>query len=407
MIGLLVAVPGIADEPALVQALPAHGMRIVRRCVDAVDLLAAAAVDPSAQVVVSADLPRLTSDAVDRMRADRRVIGLAVDDATADRLGALGVHPILRVGASTEATVRLLVAALDEPSAGEGGPVAASRAESDAAAEPTPTAGRILAVWGPQGAPGRTTVALGIAEAIADAGHSVLLVDADTYAPSLTMALGVVEETSGLVVACRHAEGGAASASGVVSVARRVHGRLHLIGGLANVERWPDLRSGALERVWAACRDHYDVVVVDVGFCVEQDPDPAAWGRRRNAAALTALAAADHVVAVADASGAGAARLCSAWPGLLAAVTTGAIDVVRNRSTSADGEWRRVVAAGGVDARIRAVPRDDRSLAVAWRSGRTLGESAGRSKVRRALAGIAADLLSETAVVSPWILASR
>lgn len=409
MIGLLIAVPGIADEPALVQGAQAHGMRVVRRCVDAVDLLAAATMDPSAHVVVSADLPRLTADAVDRMHADRRVVGLAADDSSADRLVALGVEPVLRVGASTEATLRMLAATVTEPAPGDEASFAGSRgpATDDLSSSSQGGPGCVLAVWGPQGAPGRTTVALGLAEALADRGHSVLLVDADTYAPSLTLALGVVEEASGLIVACRQADNASAQAATITGVARPVQERLHLMGGLPSVDRWPELRSGALERVWASARERFDAVVVDVGFCLEVDADPAAWGRRRNAAALTAVAAADQVIAVADASGSGAARLCAAWPGLSATAAGAPVTVVRNRATGTGRDWRRAVAAAGVDGAVHAVPRDDRALSAAWRAGRTLGESAPRSKVRRSLASLAADVLSGPSGVSPWILASR
>jgi Mrp family chromosome partitioning ATPase len=56
-----------------------------------------------------------------------------------------------------------------------------------AAAEPPPPAGRgdaphaRLAVWGPKGAPGRTTVAVNLAFEAARLVGEVLLVDADTY----------------------------------------------------------------------------------------------------------------------------------------------------------------------------------------------------------------------------------
>lgn len=399
MIGVLLAVPGVADEPALVQGAAGHGMRVLRRCVDAVDLLAAAAAEPTAQVVLSASLPRLTADAVDRMRVGRRVVGLARDGIDADALAALGVDPVLRVGASTDATLRLLAATFVDlaPSThGETPTPAISTTGSSVRDAVAP--GGLVAVWGPQGAPGRSTIAIGVAEAMADAGRSVLLVDADTYAPSLTLALGVVEEASGLIVACRHAESGSGRAQAVSSSTRQVRGTLHLLGGLPGAERWAELRSGALERVWSASRESFDVVVVDVGFCLEQDTDAVAWSRRRNAAALTALAAADHVLAVADGSGPGAARLCAAWPGLLSAAAVPSIRLVRNRATGSDREWARAVAAGGVRAAIHPVPRDDRAVSTAWRMGRTLGEGSRRSRIRRAVDAVAADLLAGPAL---------
>ena len=47
-----------------------------------------------------------------------------------------------------------------------------------------------MAVWGPSGSPGRSTVATNLAAEAALAGHGTVLVDADTYGPSLRQWLG-------------------------------------------------------------------------------------------------------------------------------------------------------------------------------------------------------------------------
>ena len=91
MIPLLLAAPGLAQEPGVVVAAPTRGITVLRRCVDTVELLAAAAADPQARVVVSATLPRLSADAVDRMGGPGRVVGLCDGDADERRLRDLGV----------------------------------------------------------------------------------------------------------------------------------------------------------------------------------------------------------------------------------------------------------------------------------------------------------------------------
>jgi Mrp family chromosome partitioning ATPase len=64
-----------------------------------------------------------------------------------------------------------------EPAADEEPP-----APSQVPTQPDGSGRRILAaVWGPKGAPGRTTVAVNLAFETAAAGGEVLLVDADTY----------------------------------------------------------------------------------------------------------------------------------------------------------------------------------------------------------------------------------
>ena len=54
--------------------------------------------------------------------------------------------------------------------------------------------GRILTVWGPAGAPGRTTIAIELACELARDGRRVALVDADAHAPSIAMLTGLPDE---------------------------------------------------------------------------------------------------------------------------------------------------------------------------------------------------------------------
>ncbi len=415
MIGILLAVPGIRQEADLVVSAPAAGFRVVRRCVDGVDLFAAAAADPEMVIVVSAGLPRLGADVIERLSAGpkRAVLGIAASDDDVTRLHGLGVAAVARAAPMAAATWHAVATLL----AGSAGSVPASSVDeatgvwatgcwdetNGAAAEPPgEPLGRIVAVWGPMGAPGRTTVAIGVSEALAEAGSRSCVVDADTYAPSVAMALGVIEDASGLVVACRHADSGLLTAEALLAASRRVRGQLHVLGGLSRPDRWPELRHGALDRVWQACRSAFDVTVVDVGFCVEEDdaagPSGSPWSRRRNAAAVSALGVADHVIVVADSSSLGAARLASAWPAVDALAPGAGRTVVQNRTRGRGRERRQSWADGVRDAGI-AVPivpvaTDTRSLESCWATGRTLAECARRSPIRRAFATLA------TAVVS-------
>ena len=108
MIDILLGVPDLPQEQELVTAAGTRGLRIVRRCVDAVDLLAAAAAAPLAVAVVSAGLPRLSTDAAARIGAGRpgRLIGLAADDVSAERLREVGVRSVCRCGPSDPGLVR-------------------------------------------------------------------------------------------------------------------------------------------------------------------------------------------------------------------------------------------------------------------------------------------------------------
>ena len=88
-VSILLAVPDLPQEAQLVAQLnrPGAMISVVRRCVDAVDLLGAAAAGHARIAVVGAGLPRLSRDTIVRLAAEQvRVVGLVVDgDEVGDR----------------------------------------------------------------------------------------------------------------------------------------------------------------------------------------------------------------------------------------------------------------------------------------------------------------------------------
>ena len=408
MTRVILALAGLPEEEDLLKAAGAVGIDVVRRCVDAADLLGAAAAAEDCPVVISSTLPRLSSELVARL-GDRLVIGLAVDRLGRERLERWAVDPVIEASPTPQATMqqvgdicRSVPAPAGSRGASAGRPVlepglGAAPGKPDIPETPSPRAssthlGRMIAVWGPAGAPGRTSVALGVAESLAESGRRVCLVDADTYGPSVAMTLGLVEQSSGLTVACRQADAGrltaTALASLTMSVPVRGAGQWRVLGGIDRADRWSDLSSAALERVWDVARTVFDVVIVDVGFCVEGDDAKGPWGRQRNAAALSAIAASDHRVVVAEGTGLGAARLVSAWQ--IGPQTLHGVDVtlVRNRAHDSGADWRQAVTFGGSVDRVVDVPEDSRVMRAVWREGQPVGKVGRRSRLRRAFAEV-------------------
>ena len=261
--------------------------------------------------------------------------------------------------------------------------------------------GRVVAVWGPAGAPGRTTVAVGVAAELAAAGTEVLLVDADTYAASVAQVLGLLDESPGLVAAVRAGLDGRLDASVLARLAPVAAPRLRVLTGLTRSARWSELRPAGLQAVLAAGRTLVDVVVVDLAPPLEEDEelsyDTAA--PRRNGAALDVLRAADEVVVVGSADPVGLQRLVRGLQDLLAVVPSAAPVVVVNR-VRPDAVGRnpglRVTEAlerfAGV--RVRHLVPDDRPATDrALLSGRTLLEQAPDSPARAALRTLAAALV--------------
>ncbi|MFC7162158.1 CpaE family protein [Aquipuribacter hungaricus] len=295
-----------------------------------------------------------------------------------------------------------------EPGDGQdpGRPVGADPADDgpgarDLAVRAAGSRGRVVAVWGPPGAPGRTTVAVGVAAELADAGQEVLLVDADTYAASVAQVLGLLDESPGLVAAVRAGLEGRLDPPLLARLAPVAAPRLRVLTGLTRAARWSELRPAGLEAVLdTGCR-LVDVVVVDLAPPLEEDEelsyDTAA--PRRNGAALDVLRAADDVLVVGSADPVGLQRLVRGLQDLAAAVPSAAPVVVVNR-VRADAVGRgpavRVAEAlrrfAGVEVR-HLVPDDRPATDRALLSGRTLLEQSPGSPARAALRTLAVSLL--------------
>ncbi len=306
----------------------ATDVTLVRRCADVAELLSAGAAGVARVAVVSPDLRGLDRDALRHLAGHGvRVAGLVAtgDDEGERRLRQLGVATILRPGEEATEVATALVAlagastsgVLHEHATGTGPasavdlPAAGPRDPDGADGEP-PVPTPLTVVWGPTGAPGRTTVAVTLAAQLAAAGVRTLLVDLDTWGASVAQVLGLVDEAPGVAAAARASEQGTLDVPALARLAPEVVPGLRVLTGLPRADRWPELRSAAVEDVLRLARGVADHVVVDVGFAVEDDEelsyDTAA--PRRNAATLTALEAADHLVVVgaADPVGSPAAR---------------------------------------------------------------------------------------------------
>jgi MinD-like ATPase involved in chromosome partitioning or flagellar assembly len=422
-------------ETSIVAGLERSGgqAHVARRCADLAELLAVALAGLGRAALVSADLQRLDRQVVAQLTAAGVAVVGVCDPrrpTDADYLGSLGVPwtvqadaPAPRVlEALTEAVAQLArVPGQRSPSAGRtgtpGGPGQAPPAapppagppvpsgSSPAAPRPQPTApSTVLAVWGPAGAPGRSTVAVNLAAELAALGRArnetCLLVDADTYGASVAQMLGLLDESAGLAAAVRSATSGALDVERLARLTPVVVPGLRVLTGLPLPSRWPELKPAGLDVVWQQARSLARWVVIDCGFCLECDEELSfdLPGPRRNAATLSALEAADVVVAVGAGDPIGLQRLVRGLSDLEEAVgCSDPLVVITRVRSSAVGPvaQRRVSEALGRFAglqRVVCVPEDRESLDAALLAGRSLTEHSPSSAARQELAALAAEV---------------
>lgn len=395
MIDLVLCASG-RDEVRIVHDLaqaPASGIRVVRRCADLAETRAVLAAGIGDIVLIDLGVRGLTRETLAELhQAGSAVIGLrSQPDAPGGT--SLGLRTVLDAAAPTEQIIETIRQALAEP---DGTPEADAWTQDHQ--EPDGPPSRILAVWGPSGAPGRSCVAMNLAAATAARGLRTVLVDADTHAPSLVQMLGILEEAPGLVAACRAADRDRLTPETLEHSLTVVNDALAVLGGIGVAGRWPEASGPALSVLWRALRSRGGLIIIDCAAPLAEDEDLSydTIAPQRNAATLSALRACDTVLAVTSADPISLTRLVRERE-RLAEVTHAPVHVLVNRRSEAVSEHRlhSVLAERFPCASLQSLPEDTRTAHRALWEGALWQETAPRSALSRAVRELAAsDALS-------------
>jgi MinD-like ATPase involved in chromosome partitioning or flagellar assembly len=465
---------GAAWESALVQACQDGSVRavVIQRCYEVGDLLAVAAAGKAELALVAASMRWLDRDTVVRLasagiaivgvvqvgdeEAERRLRQLGIDyiaQATAqpgmlvelgraaltrrpneswgagpDAQGARTEHP-----AGTGRESRALYGSSAHPAgvgdaavgdaAGGEGPASTGAApdqpERDTIERRGVEAGpmdaverrhALVVVWGPKGAPGRTTIAVNLAfEALPLAGET-LLVDADTYGGSILQTLGFLEEHPGLAWAARLASRGEFDGPKLWNATRRAGpAGPRVLSGLPRAALWTEIRPGTWDTLLELFRLSLPLTVIDVGFCLEEEEellyDHVRF--RRNAVSRLALQRADQVIAVTRADPVGLHDFVRGYQQLRD------LDVDPARVRVVVNQVRGGLFGGDAIAQIRAalsrylglepsvfVPYDRAALDAALMLGKALGEVRRGTAVQQAMATLAASVVGAPQAVT-------
>ncbi|NYE35289.1 MinD-like ATPase involved in chromosome partitioning or flagellar assembly [Nocardioides cavernae] len=378
MICVLLLAAGEPWESPVLTDLEAHpGVVVLKRCVDVDDLLATVTSGQADVAVVALDAPGLDPASTAHLRR-YAVRAVAVTTARSDDLDVrehaqrLGITAV--VGSGELATLPAVVTSVED---GADTRVRDEQPAVDVVGQDDDDTGRLVVVWGPAGAPGRTTVATNLAWEVARRRAAVVLADLDPYGGAVAQQLGILDEVSGLLSAARLAAAGQLEER-FASVCRGIGEHLAVVTGLPRADRWREVRPAQVDQLLERAVGHGHVVV-DTGFCLEDDPGPDLGGRAgRNALTVTALERADEVVVIGAADPVGLARLAR---GLVDLRERGAgipVRVVVNRMRPSIG-WSEKEIAGMVEgfsrvAGLHFLPEDRSAVDRALVSGRPLAE---------------------------------
>lgn len=392
---VLLAATGVAEIELLHALESERDFTITRRCADGPELVAAATTGVGELAIISADFCPLDVDFLTTITVAECAIILLItspDHAALARVAAeMGIAVAADVNEVIDAAHQWQRSTAEQ---------AASIVDSDA----NPS-GNVITVWGPAGAPGRTTLAIEIASHLAAANQRTLLIDADPYGGAIAPALGLLDEASGLIAATRAAGRGELGSDALLRHAVGIGPALRVLVGIPRPDRWPELTPVALEHVWKAARRGAQWTIIDCGFSLESDEELTfdTFAPQRNGATLSALNAADTVIAVGQADPMQIPRLVRGLSQLreAAAINDLVVAVTRVRASAAGARVNESTIeilnryAGVPSAHL--IPEDRESYDAALLHGKSVLETAPNSPATAAVAKLVEQLIQQRA----------
>ena len=373
----LVTVAGNPDREAAIAEEVARDSRceLVLRCLERTELLAAIRAGRLDLVVVVGAPAWLDLPAMAEVREHQiRVVGFAEDPLEAEAFRRLGI-------------------ALAAPGAGIRDVVIRDGLPENEPVVPGPPrrCGRTVAVWGPKGAPGRSTIASELAAEMAAADARTALIDADTYGGDLAQMLAVVEELPTIVWAAQAAAEGTLDEHTLCTMLRRAGaGGPVLLPGINRSELWTDITKYGWSRLletFAAC---FSFTVVDVGFGLEHDER---LRHERDRLARDVVGSADHVIAVCRADPVGIKTFLWSFERLKELRDPDDIFVVANRVVAGEADEIRYILKKHLGRRpLVCVPERRSEVRTAIERGVTLREMKPNSDVASEIRELASAL---------------
>jgi len=244
-------------------------LKIKRRCVDSVDLMSAVHLGLANKIVISADFPNLNIETiVNAKKLGCEIYGIYLQDdlESLEKLKNFGVLTNFAIN-SLENTKSLKnlnsqlsnITEIDKFSSG---------------LEDLTQIPGLISVWGINGSPGRTSTAINLSFSLANKNSPTLLIDLDAVAPSVAASLGIISEVPGISSVIHDALKGRLNIQSFEKNVIEIDSGLHVLTGITNPKRWPELRTEGLIQVLKQASQIYPNIVCDLSAVLPETLDP-------------------------------------------------------------------------------------------------------------------------------------
>ena len=244
-------------------------LKIKRRCVDSVDLMSAVHLGLANKIVISADFPNLNIETiVNAKKLGCEIYGIYLQDdlESLEKLKNFGVLTNFAINSleNTKSLKNLIsqlsnITEIDKFSSGL----------DELAQIPG-----LVSVWGINGSPGRTSTAINLSFSLANKNSPTLLIDLDAVAPSVAASLGIVSEMPGISSVIHDALKGRLNIQSFEKNVIEIDSGLHVLTGITNPKRWPELRTEGLIQVLKQASQIYPNIVCDLSAVLPETLDP-------------------------------------------------------------------------------------------------------------------------------------
>lgn len=160
---------------------------------------------------------------------------------------------------------------------------------------------QIISVWSAAGSPGRTTIAAAVAAEKAKTGCRVLVLDADSYAPSIEFQFGIEQAHAGIASIARLAIQGRLTEEQLDNLSVDFQfGKINLkiITGLSMPDRWQEVGFDGMKALIDFAAQYFDCIVIDIASPLDQDLINQHSLVQRNSMTIAALKQSTQVIAI-------------------------------------------------------------------------------------------------------------